>query len=349
VVHIPALDYTTQKGDIVKTLLRFGVLTIVLLLLAFPEPVYAQNLVCGKVVVGGTFQLAEGDSLEGNLCLVGGVGILDPGSVIAGDVLLLGGTLSASGNIMGNIKAAGGVVTLGEESRIGGDVALLGGQVFGIEQADIEGKVTRNSSPPFSMHIPSRTWSTPFTFVRPVWEVFWLPLRSIIWAGVAALIYLLFPKQVDRLGLTAANQALAAGGVGLATSLVGLLASVFFAVTIICIPFSLIILLVFWIAWLVGMIGLGKELGNRIEKLSKQSWAPMITLCIGVFAITFIVNGFALAVPFFGWVVKILVGILGLGAVVLTRFGSQPYPQFVNIKGTETQSPLDIQPPNTAS
>jgi len=47
---------------------------------------------------------------------------------------------------------------------------------------------------------------------------------------------------------------------------------------------------------------------------------------IGTFLLTLLVNGLGALVPCVGWIVPTLVGMVGLGAVLVTRFGAQALP-----------------------
>jgi len=52
-----------------------------------------------------------------------------------------------------------------------------------------------------------------------------------------------------------------------------------------------------------------------------------------------VLNGLQAVVPCVGWVFPAIAGMVGLGAVILTRFGTQPYPQ---------AAPFEAAPPPPA-
>ena len=115
--------------------------------------VFAQEqLLGGKLRTGQTVTVAAGESVDGDLYVLGGMVTVD-GSVdgdltafggqvqlngtVAGDVLAAGGTLSISGDVAGDVRTAGGQVTL--NGPVGEDVVAAGGQTTIQGAATIEG------------------------------------------------------------------------------------------------------------------------------------------------------------------------------------------------------------------
>ncbi len=322
-----AQDHFNQAGDRLRKAYLIVLLAIFFTFLTVPQTVQAKGLTCEKLILGGSYSLASDEVLPGNLCLLAGVGTLEAGSIIEGDVFLLGGNLQANGSVSGNMTVAGGLVDFSETTAVEGDLRVIGGQVFGLELAEVKGEVIHNLNLPSAFQMPVIGWGNPSGFIQPLWRLFWLPMRSIIWVGFALLIYLLIPKRVDVSGQAAKTQPALSGVIGLGTVLVSLIASVLLAVTIICSPLSLLLLVALLAAWGVGIVALGNVFGAYLAKLLNQDWAPMLQLGVGVFTLTFIINIPGLFVSCLGFLLSFLAGIIGLGAVVLTRFGDQPYPQ----------------------
>jgi len=65
------------------------------------------------------------------------------------------------------------------------------------------------------------------------------------------------------------------------------------------------------------------ELGNRIVKMINQDWAPAINAGLGTIILVFVALGFDEVVPCIGLIPKTIIGIWGLGAVLITRCGTQ--------------------------
>ena len=326
-----------------KTIIKLSLLVFVLLVLVIPRPAFAaQGLQCEKLVGGGSYTLGVGESLAGSLCVFGGSARLLEGSTVEGDVLLLGGTLRAAGTIEGDLNAGGGNITLEEGASIEGDINLLGAQISGIDQAQVGGSINRDFNIPFSFDIPGSAWSPTIQIRNPLLDLLWLPFRSLLWAAAAVLVVLLFPRHVERVGKASIDNVLLSGAMGLATIIVGAIALVALAITIICIPFSLFGVLLLILVWAYGIIALGTEIGSRLVVLLKQDWAIPVAAGVGTFLLTLVINGIDLAVPCVGWFGQLLAAAIGIGAVILTRFGRQPYP-LVELPGP-VPPPVPVQP-----
>ena len=91
---------------------------------------------------------------------------------------------------------------------------------------------------------------------------------------------------------------------------------------IILIPVTFVAVLLLIAAWLLGWVALGFEVGRRIANALKIEMAPAISAGIGTFILLFVLGGFTQLVSCIGWLPQTLVGLWGLGAVLMTRFGS---------------------------
>ena len=79
------------------------------------------------------------------------------------------------------------------------------------------------------------------------------------------------------------------------------------------------------LAWAFGLISLGTELGNRFAGIFKSQWHPALAAGAGTFLLILVINGIEAAIPCLGLLPKIIIGVLGLGSVLLTRFGTHAY------------------------
>ena len=301
-----------------------------------------------RLVMGGAFELKEGETLDGSLVVMGGIATLQAGSEVRRDVIILGGTLRASGEIGGNIVAVGGTVELNETALVEGDVNIVSGNLARAEGARIEGRINDAVSGPFApVIIPStQVWT-------PVWNpgagLLWLSkglillFRSCLWAILALLVVLLWPKPAERVRQTIVANPVIAGGLGLLTAVVAPLLLVVITITIIGIPISLVGLFLFVVAWAFGVIIVSLEVGQRLVVAAKQEWAPAVAAGLGAFIVTLVGNLIGVLVPCVGWMVPALVGMLGLGAVLLTRFGTQDYQPYPPLRPVE--APAAVTPP----
>jgi hypothetical protein len=285
-----------------------------------------------RLVLGGTFELKEGETLQGSLVVLGGVVTLQAGSKVEKDVVLMGGTLQALGTIQGDIVTIGGLVDLGETAVVEGNVNVLSGNLVRAEGAQIEGRVNNGVVGPFSpVVIPTtRVWAPGMdTGVGILFKGLSLLLRSFMWAIVALLVVLLLPNHSERARQALVEKPGIALGLGLLTVVIVPLMLVVIAITIIGIPASLAGVFLLAAAWAFGVIVVGLEVGKRLVRAARQEWAPAVAAGLGAFLVTIVANTIGAVVPCIGWMVPAIMGMLGLGAVLMTRFGTQDYQPFV--------------------
>ncbi|HVN55328.1 MAG TPA: polymer-forming cytoskeletal protein [Anaerolineaceae bacterium] len=311
-----------------------------------------------KVVLGGTYTLSSGQTLDGNLAVIGGSATIEKDAVVTGDAVLTGGTLDISGEIQGNIAAFGGTVFLNDDAMVNGNISLFGATVHQAAGAKVQGKTVNGSQGPFHFNVPSYAFNPWRDFTHsPIWEFYAWFGRTLALAFLAILVVLIVPDATARVSQTAAAQPVLAGGYGLLTALVVPIVLILMIFTILLIPISALGLLAFAVAVAYGWIAVSLETGRRINRISKVEWAPAIRAGVGSLALSTIVEVLNL-VPCVGWLAGVVICLVGLGAVILTRFGTRDYPP------SETTAPstppaqnsrvVDVypttsEPPQTAS
>jgi cytoskeletal protein CcmA (bactofilin family) len=316
-------------------------LLLVICLVALPTQALAQSESGDKFVFGGTFTLGAGEQVNGNLYILGGSVRLEADSRVTGDVYLAGGSLQADGEINGDVTVAGGSIRMGDEAVVGGDVNLFGGNLQQAEGARVEGDVNQeNGTPPVIPGVPSGAGATAVAHgSNPILSALWFLFRIFMWAALAVLTVLFLPRQTERVAGVITSQPLIAGGIGLLTGIVAPIAVVIMAITLILLPLSFGAALVLAALWAFGLIAAGTEVGRRLGEGLHQVWALPLAAGVGTFLLMLIVNSLHALIPCIGWMVPVIVGSVGLGAVLLTRGGTQPYPLFDPLEERATQLP----------
>jgi hypothetical protein len=318
-----------------KIIKSFTLLVLLVLLLAPAVPVYAQSGGPGKIIFGDNFTLKSGDKLNGDLVVFGGNVTVEKDASLNGNLVVFGGTVSSNGNLSGDVVVFGGQISLAENAVVAGDVVTIGGQVTQAKGAVVKGQVVKNVSP--SMQFPSgqipadvKPPRINFNF-NPFWTVASIFYRAVIIAAMAMLVVVFLKPQMDHVAQAIVKQPVMSGGVGLLTVFGGPISIVIVAlimvVTLILIPVAVLVLfagvLAIALAWLFGVIALGNELGERFTQSINQTWAPAFTAGFGTFMLM-LIGGAIGQVPCIGWLFVTLVGLVGIGAAVLTRFGTRP-------------------------
>jgi len=104
-----------------------GALLAALLLVALSATVVlAQDeRLGGKLRSGETITIASGETVAGDLYVVGGTVVVD--GIVDGDLVAAGGDIRVSGTVAGDLAAAGGTVTIA--GAVEGDARIVGGQL----------------------------------------------------------------------------------------------------------------------------------------------------------------------------------------------------------------------------
>lgn len=317
-------------------------LVVILIVFTIPGTAMAKELQDDQVVAGGTFTLRSGEELDGSLIIFGGSALVENQAVVEGDVVVLGGIVTIDGLVEGNVVGIGGVVNLNENAFIDGDLTTVAATLNKEPGAEVNGQVITNIEAPAirlfpeTLNIPTiPEFSPAFRTASYTWRVFWFILRTLLWGALAALVVVFLPKQTSETSKTIAKQPLLSGGLGLVSVIITPVVLFILLVTCIFSPIALIGGFAFAVAWIFGIIAIGFEIGQRIAKAFDREWALPVLAGIGTIGLAFIVDGIYLLVSPAGLLLRGLVGIFGLGAVLLTRFGTRPYP-------AETEAELSV-------
>lgn len=316
-----------------KLFAALAMVTVAALIL--PAPALAAEPQQGQVVMGGGYVLEAGETLSGDLLVFGGNVTLEAESIVDGNVLLLGGNADIDGEVNGDLALLGGNASLGANAVLQGSVISLGGNLSRAEGAEIGGDVVSADefSIPMQFDFPSFGFGRsrivgPFDNVgfrfSPVWDVLWFGFRSLLLAALAILVVMFWPKPTARAAGAVVSQPILSGGLGLLTFIVAPILLVVLAITIILSPVSLVAGILLVVAGVFGWIAIGLEVGDRLSEAFKWEVHPAASAGIGTLATSLVVGGIGL-IPCVGWLAGVVVTAIGLGAVLLTRFGSREY------------------------
>lgn len=283
----------------------------------------------GRTCFGDSATVAAGESVDSFLAFGCNVNI-EQGATVRGDVANFGGNLTLAGQVDGDIGMFGGNVSLEPSAVVHGNVAAIGGNVQRAKGATIDGGVTNNGgnfAPPQPPVFPDPTVvvGSRSTFGR-VFDFGFNVLGGIVsalaFAAIGALIVLFVPEPTRRIGNAVQAKPLNAVGVGCLTTLLVPILGVLLVVTLIGIPVAFILSFAAFAAWLMGMVSIGYLTGEKILQAFKaRDVLPVVAVILGVIVLTLISQ-----VHVVGWFVSFVIGLFGVGAVVLTRFGTRVYP-----------------------
>ena len=154
-------------------------------------------------------------------------------------------------------------------------------------------------------------------------------------SGLCALIAVLFPRRL-RLARNAATAAPATAAVvgflslcaALGVTILYALSLVLF-ITALLLPFAALAWIILAALAGIGWAVIAEPIGHTLLRRRDIYAAPMAAAAVGGFALTFGVELLRL-LPVIGWtgtVIGFVLGSAGLGALLLTRLGTRPYPE----------------------
>ena len=305
-----------------------------------------------KVVVGGKLQVEENDRYR-DVVVLGGQ--LEVEGEVRGDASVFGGSAWIDGRVTGDVVAIGGSVELGENADVEGDVTSVGGEVERASGARVGGRISELSmlGPVLDLdHLESffgdrdRSWDRSWIHFGRVWSRIWHLMGLAFLAFMACVVRVVAPNGVDRIDRAAEIEPWKAAFVGFAAVMLFLplllTLAVVLTISIIGIPLLLLLPFVclgFVLAGFVGFVGIAQRLGRWAETRFELEIGPFGAILAGV-AMVYVwgflgsllglggwpITFFAVMLTAFGWLIQVAAWSVGLGAVVLSRFGTDQGP-----------------------
>jgi hypothetical protein len=281
---------------------------------------------------------------------------LEEDSFVDGTVFSMGGNVTVAGEVDQELVVFGGNVELKSTAFIGSDVVAIGGEVEQAEGAVVEGNVVGGVTtglfraprivrvvplPPTPGRVPFETGTR--IFFNTMMDIFKAVVTALALMALGLLVVLFLPRQTETVGQAVLAAPLPSLGVGFLTAVVAVGLTALLAITICLSPIAFFIGLIATVAGFFGWIAVGLLVGQKLlEGLKAQEPAPLVAVVIGVLLISLIS-----ALPCLGFFVFLGVVSLGLGGVVLTRFGTMSYPE--GPPSPSSLEPMEPQPPTAAS
>jgi hypothetical protein len=252
--------------------------------------------------------------------------VIDPNEVLCGQITTFGGTVdikgelrgnvtafnsnvTVAGNVNGNIKLFGGTLTLANGSQIHGHIDLYAARERSEQNIQLDSTITDHTRHPWMFFMPGE-----FSF--PFWSL-------LVWLILGVVLIKLLPEHVMFVRTTAATKTGRSLLIGLLSILLAPAVLVVLIALILPIPLALILALGLIAAWALGTVAIGWIVGERImQAIAPRHNTRLIDVVVGL-AVLVLVG----SLPYIGWLISIGVGLLGLGAVFLSRFGTRLYSQ----------------------
>lgn len=299
-----------------------------------------------KVSLGSNAHVARGETSD-DVVVIGGT--IDIEGEVHGDAVAVGGSVSVDGKVTGDVVAVGGGVELGPNADVHGKVTSVGGHV----ERDPAARVGGGTSEVAMGRLLSlgqigrlgrhRQGGIEFEPFHRVAGLFSSVLRVILLGLFTCLAVLLGRRPLEVMAARVGEEPWRCGLVGLAAqilvvplffvTLIILLVSVIGIPLIVLLPFALLALIV---GAFLGYAAVALRLGSWAEgRFGWRLGSPYLTALVGVLLVQsaslagraldwgfFPLSFFVGLLLFAAFVVQYAVWTVGLGAVLITRFGT---------------------------
>jgi hypothetical protein len=314
----------------------------------------------GVVLWGKNYELEDGQRLDGDLLLIDGDAFLGRDSLVDGTVIVWDGDVEVSGLVAGDVILSAGTIYLRDGGAVEGDVICS--STCTLEREDgssIAGALIRGVS--IEALRPDRwldeAWTAPSTrALGRMWTggatsaLGWVlkatqsVVAVLVITVVAGLVALTWPESTSRVAGALEETSLTSFGLGLLTAVCGAALVTMLAVTICLLPLAALGAVVLGGLAFYGWIGVGLFVGQRLHTTTASHGGtpatPVWMGALGTLAITSVPAALGLfsCLKAFGWIWVGLLACTGLGAVVITRLGTNPHHQGTSALSSEADS-----------
>ena len=246
--------------------------------------------------------------------------------VVCGDVTSFGGSISVQGALHGNITAFnsntviigqifgnltvfGGAIALNNIEQIHGHIAVYGTRKLNAQSKQLDSMMTGAAQ---NQSFAGRMGE----FAFPFWSL-------VIWTILGIALSSLLPEHVMFVRTTVTTKTRRSIIIGLLSIVLAPAVLVVLVALILPIPLAIILGLGLVAAWILGTVAISWTIGEQILRAVAPKYnTRLIDVVVGVTVLVLVGS-----LPYIGWLISIGVGLLGLGAVFLSRFGTRLYSQ----------------------
>jgi len=249
-----------------------------------------------------------GELVCSDLTAFGGTTVIQ--GAVRGNIVVFSGNLLIVGNVVGDITLYGSSVTLQRNAVVTGTIYSCGTHPKIDSSALLHGDV---------VGCPESLSQLLRSDVGPMFR-FW---SLVTWIALGLVLTYLLPEHMAFVRLTSVHKTRRSVVLGLLTVLLSLPVLAILIALIVTIPLAIIVVVGLVVAWAMGVVAVGVLLGEYILRTMAPHYnTRMWQVVIGI-TVLMLVEW----LPYIGLVVQIGVGLSGLGAVFLSRFGTRLYSQ----------------------
>jgi hypothetical protein len=333
---------STERSKKWRVLAPFGALALLALasLACFAEASDVNGFKLRK-----SYDLKSGEQRSGDQAIVAYSINLEAGSSVDGDVTLTGNRVTLDGQVTGDVVVVADRLSVGDGAHITGDLVACTKNVERGAGAQIDGEFKRECRDSGSVsfgRLLNSGWASwqDSVFFRVGGSI----VGALLFGALAALITAIFPRHLVRMSESVYQSPVTAGGIGCLTMLVATGLTLVYGISLLLVlplvllPFVIVGWLVIGLFSLLGWVALAEpfgiyllhrfRLGKHPRMIAAATGGVVLFLLLRIWSVFW----FTAWIGLLAWMV---LGSVGLGAVILTRLGTRPYPHRAASSGAD--------------
>lgn len=231
-------------------------------------------------------------------------------------VIAIGGQVTLYGVADGNVVSVGDSVVLASSSIVGGNVISIGGVIARGNASEVYGSLTEINTSNFS-----EIFTTVLNSDWKGWSWLFAIFSIILYLGLlilSILLVLLIPKPIHVISDAVVRNPYKTGLWGLLGLILVVPLALLLTISVIGVVLVPLEISIAIAGALIGSVAVSRLIGHRIFVVLKKPDQTYMRETI--WGLTFL--WFVGWIPYVGWMLKVFVILLGLGGVLVTRFGT---------------------------
>ncbi|HOD28891.1 MAG TPA: hypothetical protein PKH03_06750 [Syntrophales bacterium] len=230
----------------------------------------------------------------------------------------IGGQVTVDGTVQGDAVAIGGSVVLGSGAVVAGDCISIGGVIVKGRGADVRGDLIEINSTQLTTAV-----STVLTEDWEGWSWVFAILSICIFfmiLVIALITVTLMPKPFETIATAIRHHTFRAFLWGLLATIIVVPLAVLLTVSVIGIVLIPLEIIVVVCGVLMGFIALARLVGRGVFLRLRKREPGLLRATFWGLLLLWILGW----LPYIGPIIKVLAVVVGLGGVIMTRFGTYP-------------------------
>jgi len=279
-----------------------------------------RNVYPSQFLTGDIYVLKKNEKIDGNIAGIGTTLIIEEGSTVLGDISLVASNLEVNGRVAGDINAIAGTTSIKNTAIITGSINQILNQTRTDPDAVIGGEIHTYVFPTTGEGNLGKGVVNLLDWIKPS---VWVLLQAVRILALLLSTYIavfLFTRPTQMVISAIKKNPAVAWGAGILTLFFIPLSAIVLILTLCLSPIGIILLLVLLICNIWGWAAIAKIIGDGLAHWLKLNWIEAAIVLLGALVAGLCASLISL-VPCVGFLINNLLSAIGLGGILLSRFG----------------------------